>query len=235
MSTAPAEVERPEADVRPDHPWVTIVWDDPVNLMDYVTHVFQKLFGYPKAKAEKLMLQVHHEGRAAVSSGTGSRWRTTFSACTPTAFGPPCKRTTERWLSLAKVSRRARGPRMQLRDDEVLVISHLLGELDGLLGGGEPPAEAAPDGTDTDDDVIAGLNCSTEPVNAPSDPALLRLLPDAYPDDAEATEEFRRYTDATLRDGMHADLLAVRESLLVIGENGQASLDDDLAQAGCGC
>ena len=51
MSTAPAEVERPEADVRPDHPWVTIVWDDPVNLMDYVTHVFQKLFGYPKSKA----------------------------------------------------------------------------------------------------------------------------------------------------------------------------------------
>jgi ATP-dependent Clp protease adaptor protein ClpS len=49
---------------------VTIVWDDPVNLMEYVTHVFQKLFGYQKAKAEKLMLQVHHEGRAAVSSGT---------------------------------------------------------------------------------------------------------------------------------------------------------------------
>jgi ATP-dependent Clp protease adaptor protein ClpS len=70
MSTAPAEVERPEADVRPDQPWVTIVWDDPVNLMDYVTHVFQKLFGYPKPKAEKLMLQVHQEGRAAVSSGT---------------------------------------------------------------------------------------------------------------------------------------------------------------------
>jgi len=154
-----------------------------------------------------------------------------FSACTPTAFGPPCKRTTERWYSLAKVSRRARGPRMQLRDDEVLVISHLLDELDGLLGGGDPPAQAAREGTDGDDDVIAGLNWSTDPVVTPSDPALLRLLPDAYPDDAEATEEFRRYTDATLRDGMHADLLAVRESLLVIGENGHASLDDDVAQA----
>ena len=118
---------------------------------------------------------------------------------------------------------------MQLRDDEVLVISHLLGELDGLLGGGEPPAEAAAQGTDAE--VIAGLSWSSDPVTAPSDPALRRLLPDAYPGDAEATEEFRRYTDATLRDGMHADLLAVRESLLVIGENGQASLDDDLAQA----
>ena len=56
-------------------------------------------------------------------------------------------------------------------------------------------------------------------------------MPDAYPDDAEATEEFRRYTDATLRDGMHVDLLAVRASLLVIGENGYAGLDDELAQA----
>jgi len=74
MSTAPAEVERPESDVesevRPDTPWVTVVWDDPVNLMDYVTYVFQKLFGYPKKKAERLMMQVHTEGRAAVSAGT---------------------------------------------------------------------------------------------------------------------------------------------------------------------
>lgn len=74
MSTAPAEVERPESDVesevRPDTPWVTIVWDDPVNLMDYVTYVFQKLFGYPKKKAERLMMQVHTEGKAAVSAGT---------------------------------------------------------------------------------------------------------------------------------------------------------------------
>lgn len=74
MSTAPAQVERPESDLEsdvvPDKPWVTIVWDDPVNLMDYVTYVFQKLFGYPKAKAERLMLQVHNEGRAAVSSGS---------------------------------------------------------------------------------------------------------------------------------------------------------------------
>ena len=113
---------------------------------------------------------------------------------------------------------------MQLRDDEVLVISHLLGELDGLLGGGDPPV-------DHGDDVIAGLNWSSDPVTTPSDPALLRLLPDAYPDDAEATEEFRRYTDATLRDGMHLDLAAVRQSLLVIGENGHASLDDELAHA----
>jgi ATP-dependent Clp protease adaptor protein ClpS len=52
------------------HPWVTIVWNDPINLMSYVTHVFQKLFGYPKEKATKLMLDVHHKGRAVVSSGS---------------------------------------------------------------------------------------------------------------------------------------------------------------------
>jgi ATP-dependent Clp protease adaptor protein ClpS len=57
-------------DVRPDIPWIVIVWNDPVNLMSYVVLVFQKLFGYSRAKATKLMLQVHHEGRAVVSSGT---------------------------------------------------------------------------------------------------------------------------------------------------------------------
>ena len=64
-------VERPDTEELPEveGPWVTIVWDDPVNLMSYVTWVFQKLFNYPLAKATKLMLQVHNEGRAVVSSG----------------------------------------------------------------------------------------------------------------------------------------------------------------------
>nr|WP_244242516.1 ATP-dependent Clp protease adapter ClpS [Nocardioides seonyuensis] len=51
-------------------PWVTIVWDDPVNLMSYVSFVFQKYFGYSKQKSEKLMMEVHTEGRAVVSTGT---------------------------------------------------------------------------------------------------------------------------------------------------------------------
>ena len=72
MSVAPAEVERPEADedVVPDTPWVTIVWNDPVNLMSYVTFVFQKVFGYAKPRAEKLMMDVHHKGKAVVASGS---------------------------------------------------------------------------------------------------------------------------------------------------------------------
>ena len=57
-------------EVRPDVPWIVIVWNDPVNLMTYVTFVFQKLFGYSRAKATKLMLQVHNEGKAVVAAGT---------------------------------------------------------------------------------------------------------------------------------------------------------------------
>ena len=51
-------------------PWQTVVWNDPVNLMSYVTFVFQKLFGYDRAQATKLMLDVHHKGRATVTSGS---------------------------------------------------------------------------------------------------------------------------------------------------------------------
>ena len=52
-----------------DKPWLVIVWNDPVNLMSYVVFVFQKLFGYSREKATKLMLQVHHDGKAVVSDG----------------------------------------------------------------------------------------------------------------------------------------------------------------------
>jgi ATP-dependent Clp protease adaptor protein ClpS len=71
LATAPEldeEVEiRERAD--PDRPWQTIVWDDPVNLMSYVTHVFREYFGLPRATAERLMLAVHNEGRAVVAEG----------------------------------------------------------------------------------------------------------------------------------------------------------------------
>jgi len=71
-TTAPVEVERPEVEdvTVPDVPWIVIVWNDPINLMSYVAFVFQKLFGYSKEKATALMLDVHHKGRAVVSSGT---------------------------------------------------------------------------------------------------------------------------------------------------------------------
>ena len=72
MSTAPLEVEEPLTDeaLGTDRPWIVIVWNDPVNLMSYVVYVFQKLFGYSREKATRLMLQVHHDSKAAVSEGT---------------------------------------------------------------------------------------------------------------------------------------------------------------------
>jgi ATP-dependent Clp protease adaptor protein ClpS len=72
---SPTEVKEPTGDesVDPDLPWIVIVWNDPINTMDYVTFVFQKLFGYSKAKARKLMLDVHEKGRAVVSSGERER------------------------------------------------------------------------------------------------------------------------------------------------------------------
>jgi len=71
MPVAPVEIERPEIRdvVRTQKPWMTIVWNDPVNLMSYVTYVFQRHFGYSKQKATKLMLDVHQKGKAVVSSG----------------------------------------------------------------------------------------------------------------------------------------------------------------------
>ena len=62
---------RTDVDTRidPTRPWVTIVWNDPVNLMSYVTYVFRTYFGFQKQEAERLMLAVHHEGRAVVASG----------------------------------------------------------------------------------------------------------------------------------------------------------------------
>jgi ATP-dependent Clp protease adaptor protein ClpS len=72
VSIAPVEQESVSTseDAELDVPWITLVWNDPVNLMSYVTFVFQTYFGYSKAKAEKLMMDVHVKGRAVVSTGT---------------------------------------------------------------------------------------------------------------------------------------------------------------------
>ena len=78
MSTAP--VKEPEVisdqSLEPALPWITLVWNDPVNLMSYVTYVFQSYFGYPRAQAEKLMMDVHTKGKAVVSHGTREQTET---------------------------------------------------------------------------------------------------------------------------------------------------------------
>ena len=72
--SSPLEVADPDIDhgldVEVDVPWIVLVWNDPINLMSYVTYVFQKLFGYSEEKATELMLDVHHKGRAVVATGT---------------------------------------------------------------------------------------------------------------------------------------------------------------------
>ena len=71
----PTTVKEPDVDsaIDTDRPWIVLVWNDPINLMSYVTLVLQKLFGYSLEKATSLMLDVHHKGRAVVSNGTRER------------------------------------------------------------------------------------------------------------------------------------------------------------------
>jgi ATP-dependent Clp protease adaptor protein ClpS len=70
--TQPVEVREPDLgeDLDVQTPWIVLVWNDPINLMSYVTYVFKKLFGYSDEKATALMLDVHHKGRAVVANGT---------------------------------------------------------------------------------------------------------------------------------------------------------------------
>jgi len=67
----PAETEQPitQQDLTLERPWLVVVWNDPINLMTYVTFVLQKLFGFSKEKATRLMMDVHNKGRAVVASG----------------------------------------------------------------------------------------------------------------------------------------------------------------------
>jgi ATP-dependent Clp protease adaptor protein ClpS len=80
--TAPVKEETPDVDkvVEPERAWIVIVWNDPINLMAYVTYVFQKLFGYGRAKAHKLMMQVHVEGKSVVWNGPKERCEAYVSA-----------------------------------------------------------------------------------------------------------------------------------------------------------
>ena len=74
-SSQPGQVQEVDQadETKSDRPWIVIVWNDPINLMSYVTFVFQKLFGYSLEKATELMLDVHHKGRAVVSNGSRER------------------------------------------------------------------------------------------------------------------------------------------------------------------
>ena len=74
VETAEPSVDnQTDDDVELQLPWIVLVWNDPINLMSYVSFVLQKLFGYPKEKADALMMDVHEKGRAVVSNGSRER------------------------------------------------------------------------------------------------------------------------------------------------------------------
>lgn len=72
LAQAPATIEQPvvreDTKTSPDRLWNVIVWNDPINLMSYVTFVFQKLFGFSLQVATKHMLEVHYQGRSIVAT-----------------------------------------------------------------------------------------------------------------------------------------------------------------------
>jgi ATP-dependent Clp protease adaptor protein ClpS len=70
MTIAPGTLSQIEKEELITTSWICIVWNDPINLMNYVTYVFMTYFKYSKEKAENLMLQVHNDGKAVVSSGS---------------------------------------------------------------------------------------------------------------------------------------------------------------------
>ena len=130
---------------------------------------------------------------------------------------------------MAQIKRTSRGARVRLEGNEVQLLGQLADEVDLLLSGNAddatpPSARPAPSGEPASPDELAeltglaGLTWPTaDEVEVPDDPALRRLLPDAYRDDAEAAAEFRRYTDATLRGGKRADVTVVRQGLALVG------------------
>jgi ATP-dependent Clp protease adaptor protein ClpS len=79
LANQQVETAEPSVDNQTDEvvdlqlPWIVLVWNDPINLMSYVSFVLQKLFGYPKEKADSLMMDVHEKGRAVVSNGPRER------------------------------------------------------------------------------------------------------------------------------------------------------------------
>ena len=152
---APAEVELPgEDEVQEDRPWVVVVWNDPVNLMTYVTYVFQKLFGYAKPKAEKLMLQVHEEGKAAVSTGTREKAEADVARLHAPGSGPPCSAGLMLRHPFRPVS--GGGYRVRLGRDERDAVRELCRELRTLVAADAPDvARLFPPAFRDDDEAAA--------------------------------------------------------------------------------
>ena len=116
-----------------EEPWRTIVWDDPVNLMTYVSYVFRSYFGYPREEAERLMLRVHTEGAPSSPPAIARRWSDTCRRCTATACRPPCRGPSRD----RRRPQRRRGRRIVLEAEEAMLLSELADQVDSVLLLGE--------------------------------------------------------------------------------------------------
>ena len=199
METLPDRRVEAQEETAVADPWVTIVWNDPVNLMSYVTYVFESYFGHPREKAEKLMKQVHEQGRAVVSTGSLEAMEVDVQAMHE--LRPLGDAAAKR--AVMRGFRRRRGMYVaRLDDDERGVIAALVADVAELLGAGridEVPLAATVPGD-------GSPRLSLEPVVPPIDPAVRRLLPDASRDDPEVSAEFRRLTEGDIRAGKVARL-----------------------------
>ena len=186
-AVAPWECGRPPAPSRsnrrptPDEitlvatPWVTIVWNDPVNLMSYVTYVFQKYFGYDKKKAEKLMLEVHEDGKSVVSSGTREEMERDVQAMHEYGLWATMdKQELEQTLTGFARHRRSKQIIATFTGFEADLLRSLAAQLVELLRN-----EAAVPHDDVD--PFEALMDFSGPTTEPEDPVLARLFPTAYP------------------------------------------------------
>ena len=165
--TMPVEIQEPvvEEVTVTDKPWIVIVWNDPVNLMSYVVYVFQKLFGYSRKKATKLMRQVHEEGKAVVSDGTVEKCEADVArlhAARPLGHDGTPYRELARWRNAVPSRVPTSTLIVSLAEEELDLLARLPDELREVFEG------------DADD-----------PVRAPPLPAVAYLDPTAEAEEAE--------------------------------------------------
>ena len=207
--TAPVEVEpttTPDEIVQTAKPWVTIVWNDPVNLMSYVTYVFQKYFGYSKKKAEKLMIEVHEDGKSVVSHGSREEMERDVQAMHEYGLWATWTGRTDEsdeWIPPPPAQQADHRELLRVRGRPAALLAGQLVEL--LRNEAAVPRD--------DVDPFEALMDFSGPTQEPEDPVLARLFPTAYPDDEEAAAEFRRFTEGGLRDGKAAAAVAIIDGL----------------------
>ena len=212
-STQTGTVTSADVLTAPDVPWNLVIWNDPVNLMSYVSYVFRSYFGYSEAKANKLMMEVHKKGRSIVAHGSKEQveqhavamhgyglWATVEKA-TGGNGGRFRQRQGKTWLRHSSTGSRASQGYLEPAERELL--RSLFDDVISML---EPEERA-------NEDPLAALVGLDPEAREPSDRALRRLLPNVMKNDDDASLEFRRYTERSLRESKIGALKAAALSL----------------------